>query len=538
MNKEVWYHELVDDPDCEFLLDGITHGFKIVPSDANLLSAEMSNYSSATTANKQTVENTILSELHKGNYQLVHDKPTIISALGAIPKPDSDDVRLIHDCSMPQGKGVNDYICSEKFSFETLDNAIKMVKPNAYMAKIDLASAYRSVNVHPSSYQALGLKWKFDGDSAFSYMIDTKLCFGARNAPEIFHRLTQSVKRMMIKRGFPNLVVYLDDFWLTAETYDECNRAFETLLQLLQDLGFNISWKKVVPPTQCLTFLGIEIDSVTQQARLPDTKLAEFKVLIGKFAHKKRASKRQLQQLAGKLNWACRVVHGGRTFLRRILDMLNSLKRPHHKARLDAACKQDIMWWDKFLQTFNGVRLFLHDLPQQSLVTDSSTLAAGALFEGDWLYVNWQFDLPQFSNEHINVKEALAVCLAARRWGHRWQNKRIIIYTDNTTALSLINKGTAKSPVVMSELRHLFWLSTKFNFYIRAVHIPGSQNFAADAISRLHDTRYLLRFYYFCNLTHIPHTSTLLHHMSYASYIFILSQVMKLQIVNTYLTDR
>ena len=348
MNKEVWYHELVDDPDSEFLLDGIQNGFKVVPNDAVLISAEMNNYKSATIANKQAVEKTILSELHKGNYQQVHDKPTIVSALGAIPKPNTDDVRIIHDCSMPKGKGVNDYICNDKFSFETLDDAIKMVKPNAYMAKIDLSSAYRSVNVHPSSYQALGLKWKFNGDESFTYMVDTKLCFGARNAPEIFHRLTQSVKRMMIKRGFPNLIVYLDDFWLTAETYDECKLAFETLLELLQDLGFDISWKKVAPPTRRLTFLGIEIDSAKQMVQLPETKLVEFKALVNKFAHKKRASKRQLQQLAGKLNWACRVVHGGRTFLRRILDMLNSLKRPHHKARLDAACKQDIMWWDNF----------------------------------------------------------------------------------------------------------------------------------------------------------------------------------------------
>ena len=526
MRKEIWSHELVDDPDKHFLLDGVQNGFKIVPHDAQLHSAEMNNYKSATVAHKEKVEETIRKEIAKGNYQLVHDKPTIVSAIGAVPKPDSDDVRLIHDCSMPQGQGVNDYICPEKFSFQTLDDALKLVKPDSYMAKIDLSSAYRSVNVHPSSYQALGLKWKFQGDDTYKYMFDTKLCFGAKNAPEIFHRLTQSVKRMMAKRGFPNLVVYLDDFWLTAETYDDCNTAFQTLIQLLQDLGFDISWKKVVPPTQCLTFLGIEIDSVRQMVRLPDNKLAEFKEVISNFTNKKRASKRQLQQLAGKLNWACRVVHGGRTFLRRILDMLNSLKRPHHKARLNAACKLDLMWWKNFLHTFNGTRLFLQDLPQQSVVTDSSTQAAGALFQGDWFYMNWQLDLPQFSDEHINVKEALTVCFAARRWCHRWKNKRIIIHTDNTTALALINKGTSKSQIIMAELRNLFWLSTKFNFHIRAVHLPGSQNFAADAISRLHDKRYLLRFYYYCQFAHIPFSTSLLHHMSYASYMFVLSQVM------------
>ena len=314
MNKERWYHELFDDPDREFLLNGIYNGFNIVPQDTKLQPAFMPNYRSATKANRGKVEETIKSEIAKGNYQIVHEKPTIISALGAIPKPGSDDVRIIHDCSMPKGKGVNDYVHAEKFKFQTLDDAIKLVKPNSYMAKIDLSAAYRSVNVNPASYQALGLQWQFEGNSNTTYMVDTKLCFGAKNAPEVFHRLTQSVKRMMAKRGYEKTVVYLDEFWVTAETYEECNSAFSILLQLLQDLGFGISWNKVVKPTKCLTFLGIEIDSVNEQVRLPETKLAEFKDLLAKFAVKTRASKRQLQQLAGKLNWACRVVHGGELF--------------------------------------------------------------------------------------------------------------------------------------------------------------------------------------------------------------------------------
>ena len=526
MNKERWYHELFDDPDREFLLNGIYNGFNIVPQDTKLQPAFMPNYRSATKANRGKVEETIKSEIAKGNYQIVHEKPTIISALGAIPKPGSDDVRIIHDCSMPKGKGVNDYVHAEKFKFQTLDDAIKLVKPNSYMAKIDLSAAYRSVNVNPASYQALGLQWQFEGNSNTTYMVDTKLCFGAKNAPEVFHRLTQSVKRMMAKRGYEKTVVYLDDFWVTAETYEECNSAFSILLQLLQDLGFGISWNKVVKPTKCLTFLGIEIDSVNEQVRLPETKLAEFKDLLAKFAVKTRASKRQLQQLAGKLNWACRVVHGGRTFLRRILDMLNKLKRPHHKARLDAACKQDLLWWNNFIQNFNGVRLFLDDLPQYSLATDACTKAAGAIFKGDWFYANWDHDLPQFSEEHINVKEALTICLAARRWGHLWQNKRIIVHTDNITAMTHINKGTAHSQVVMTELRHLFWLSTAYNFHIKAIYLPGSQNIVADAISRLHDPYYLLRFYDMYDALHISRSTQLVKHMSHASYLFILSQVL------------
>ena len=43
-----------------------------------------------------------------GNYEAVSEPPDIISPLGVIETPDVG-VRLIHDCSMPHGRVVNDY---------------------------------------------------------------------------------------------------------------------------------------------------------------------------------------------------------------------------------------------------------------------------------------------------------------------------------------------------------------------------------------------------------------------------------------------
>jgi len=84
------------------------------------------------------VDQTILNEIAEGNYVIFDAKPTIISALGAIPKPDSSEVRLIHDCSYPTRQALNDYITSHSLSFQTLDDAIKLLRPNYYTAQIDL----------------------------------------------------------------------------------------------------------------------------------------------------------------------------------------------------------------------------------------------------------------------------------------------------------------------------------------------------------------------------------------------------------------
>ena len=71
----------------------------------------MDNYRSAVSPQvRDKVEDTIRQEIAEGNYIVSPHKPTIVSALGAIPKPDCAELRLIHDCSMPPGKAVNDYI--------------------------------------------------------------------------------------------------------------------------------------------------------------------------------------------------------------------------------------------------------------------------------------------------------------------------------------------------------------------------------------------------------------------------------------------
>ena len=81
--------------------------------------------------------------------------------------------------------------------------------------------------------------------------------------------------------------------------------------------------------------------------------------------------------------------------------------------------------------------------------------------------------------------------LAVRRWACQWTNASVVIHTDNITARCALNKGKSKSPLAMAMVREIFWLATAFNFKIRAVHIPGVENVLADAISRMHDHKFI-----------------------------------------------
>ena len=95
-----------------------------------------------------------------------------------------------------------------------------------------------------------------------------------------------------------------------------------------------MGWRKVLSPTQRVTFLGIELDSSSMTVRLPVEKLSRLNNLVYALSAKVSGSKRQLQYLARSLNFACQVVHGGRTFLRRVTDCVNKLKHLSHRCHL------------------------------------------------------------------------------------------------------------------------------------------------------------------------------------------------------------
>ena len=142
---------------------------------------------------------------------------------------------------------------------------------------------------------------------------------------------------MMERRGF-TVLAYLDDFLIIADTKVECQHTYEELIKLLGDFGFQINWDKAVRPCQQLTFLGIEIDTVHRQLTLAERKLCKLRLLRSKTTAKRSITKRDLQSLVGKLNF------GGRTFLRRMIDTVNHMQRPHHHVRINAQMRADLGW--------------------------------------------------------------------------------------------------------------------------------------------------------------------------------------------------
>ena len=80
--------------------------------------------------------------------------------------------------------------------------------------------------------------------------------------------------------------------------------------------------------------------------------------------------------------------------------------------------------------------------------------------------------------------ELYAVVVACYIWASVWGQKRIIF------AITIINSKRSKSTRIMDLVRALTLKTMKYNFYFKAVHVPGHSNDIVDSISRFQQTRF------------------------------------------------
>ena len=251
-------------------------------------------------------------------------------------------------------------------------------------------------------------------------------------------------------------------------------------------MSIQIADEKLEGPATSIVFLGILLDTVEQEARLPIDKLSAIKSELLQWLPRTSCTKRELLSLIGLLSFAAKVVPPGRTFLRRMIDTSTSVSQLDERITLTEEFVKDLMWWHQFISHWNGKSFFKHPnwIPSTTLnlFTDSSgTIGYGAYFDGRWFQGRWSKDLIERS---IQWKELFPIVLAAAMLGHLWARKRITFLCDNEAVTRAIASGTSTCPNIMKLLRQLFLCAAKHDFSATAKHIPGNRNVIADALSR------------------------------------------------------
>ena len=339
IEQSFWQQHLQQHPDQQFaklILQGLTSGFHIgFSSSAHLISAKTNLISAL--QHPSIVANYIADELASGRLALVGDLHTAsrlhiqLSPLGVIPKKDKPNkYRLIMDLSAPAGNSVNDGISKDDCSFHyaSVDDAacrIHHLGTGCLMAKMDICQAYRNIPVAPEDRRVLGMLWQQQ------VYIDKVLPFGLRSAPIIFSAVADALLWIMHQRGVTWAIHYVDDFLTMGRAEsDECQVNMALMHQTCHEAGLPLEPSKTQGPCPILTFLGIELDTISMEMRLPQDKLRNTFDSLIQWRGRKACRKRDLLSLIGNLAHASKVVRHSRIFLRRLIDLSTTARLPMH----------------------------------------------------------------------------------------------------------------------------------------------------------------------------------------------------------------
>lgn len=438
------------------------------------------------------IDNYISKEIENGHICGPFDsnpfriKPSI-APLFTVPKKEGGR-RVIVDCSYGGYYSVNDGIPIDTFlgvesqlhypRHEQFIELLLKSGKNCKIWKCDLSKAFRQFPVDPHDYAFQCFRWKE------KIYVDKRLMFGMRSSPQACQRTTNYVNFILNLNGI-SCINYVDDFGGVSQAFNAFHDYTQTL-QLFKDLGLKVSGDKCCAPSNIMTFLGKEYNTTTMTVKIPDDKRCEIIDCLHQFEKKSKCTKRQLQQVIGKLAFAADCVRSGRLFIARMLCVLRKYKYNHYRIYLNIEFKKDIKWWIEFFKQFNGISYIpdvLWQQPDTFFSTDACLKGIGGVN-----FVNQEYfhiDIPsKFSGAHIGVYEIYAVYVALRLWEKHITNKRIKIYCDNQSVIQVVNSGRGRDEVMLHFARQIAMICAFNNAEIRLVYIESKSNELSDCLSR------------------------------------------------------
>ena len=480
-----------------FLLFGLLHGFVAGLSYLPLVSFSCPNLLSALN-DPISVDNLLAKEVEKGYIVGPYNSPPFskfrISPLGLATRKYSGKKRLIIDLSAPRKgtvESINDIIPKDQFSlaYSSVDHAIKLISiagRGAWLAKADIVDAFKVIPLHPSQWHLFCIRWRD------KFYFSVRLTFGCRSSPSLFNNLSEALCWILLNEDkLPFVLHLLDDFLLIDFPSPEPSNVLDRLTRTFNRLGVPLSEEKTIGPSQRLEFLGIILDSNRMQASLPLDKLNRIRESLNLFLEKPSLSKRELLSLLGHLNFAMRIIPQGRSFISRLLELAKSVENLSDVVRLDEGCRSDIKFWCHLCNHWNGISFFYILKPISSIelrfFTDATPAKGfGGFFKDQWFSASWPIQitsLPQSSRSSA-LFEMYPIVIACLLWGSSWTKKQIVVMSDNMTVVHIINKGRSSNAFINRMCRRVTWTSIMNNFQLKAAHVPGVNNKAADCLSR------------------------------------------------------
>lgn len=404
-----------------------------------------------------------------------------------VPKKGTTKVR--HIINMKSG---NRFVAKTHFKMEGLEALRSVVRRGDWCVKVDIASAFTHVMIHPTHRDFFRIRWRGE-EYRFRAMP-----FGYRDSPRIFTMLMRAALRPLREKGV-RLVAYLDDILLLASTPAEAALHGKWLVDHLSSLGFNLKLEKcVLRPTQTTEFLGMTLNTSRLILSLPKDKVSALRKDVRSLQNshvQKPPTAKDLASLVGRLVATHAAIEPALLYTRALNSDAVRARRLggwHQQVSLSPESLADLERWLILLTDWDG-RLLFAPTPEVVITTDASGHAWGA-----WLSTPQEREKPilqtwglwsrEEKRRSSNWKEATASLLALQSFRDQVRGKAVLLRTDNTSNVANVNRGGGTSPALTTVARRVWEFCHVWECSVRAEHKPGTENERADKLSRtVHD---------------------------------------------------
>ena len=434
----------------------------------------------------------------------------IQSPIGLVPKDNGADTRLIFHLSYPKNDSktsVNsntpEHLC--KVNYPDFSEAIMLCLKEGVacnLARSDFKAAFRNLGLFPGDFKFLLMKARSPLDGATYFFLDKCLPFGCSISCSHFQRFSNCVAYLVYYRTHRHPVNYLDDYLFAALIRSICNQQIEIFLLICKKINFPVNLDKTYWASTQITFLGFLIDTVAQLVSIPKEKVTRAINMISGILSKKskKMTLLQLQKVCGFLNFLGRAIVPGRAFTRRLYAHQNGKLKPHHHLKISSEMRMDLEMWLEFLMhpTAALCRPFMDygktwNAKEIEFFMDSSKnakLGMGGYCKTNWMIQQWDANFISEMNPSIEFLELYATTAGILAWIHEFSNMRIILFTDNISAMHMINSTSSRCKNCMILIRIIVLKSLLYNVRIYSKHVSSKKNSIADSLSRFQMRRF------------------------------------------------
>ena len=504
-----------DEVKTEFLVDGFSKGFDLGYVNENTEIQQTAPNLKFTIGNKTILWNKVMKEVQAGRYagpfERIPFKNYIQSPIGLVPKDGGKKTRLIFHLSYPKNSttSVNANIPAEnsKVKYKDFDEAIRLCLQELegldsnlatiYFGKSDMSNAFRNLPMKKQFWKFLVMKAQSPFNGKFYFFVDKCMPFGAASSCKIFQEFSDAIAFLVKFQMKKENVNYLDDFLFLALMAGFCNQQLRKFLQICAEINFPVSLEKTEWASEIVTFLGLDLDGKKKLIRIPVEKVNRALVLVQKIINRpsKKSTLLELQSLCGFLNFLCKAIVPGRTFVRRMYLQGSHLTKPHHHFKIKEEFRQDLLIWEQFLKNelifsrpFFDCRKNIHYTPQKFFTDASSTIGCGGVCDQDWFIMEWEEEIEDFFMEKakpsINFLELYALTIGILSWVHQFQNSYVTLFCDNQSVIHMVNNQSAKNVNCMALIRLIVLHCMQYNVKIKIEYIESKANIYADLLSR------------------------------------------------------